>query len=763
MSRKTIKYAALCASLLIATVFAGCGTENKEGASLSTVAKVDEAACAQCHGSAREKLTGRVIYDDYALSVHALKAVGCQDCHGGGAQHNGVGPIPFPKPGHEQCKSCHDADQLVTNYASSQHFNAATEDGEELCNRCHTHQGAVLAAQFGYTGDKSVMDAKVNAPGAITGAESIKCNTCHLTHKPQELRVDAGWAPSTTVGAATNNGNAQYKLCTQCHTYINPAGQLVASGNNGTASFYHNTAWNRVIAATHYDNPATGVGLSSTKIEGYVMRTNMANPCFDCHGHESKTNTNILSRDANRNYVRITPEPTIYTDWAQSAHAGGLLAQKYAAVDAYPKKANGTYDRSAGMLDAVMAAGVDGNSGPAWEHYNWDASSRISCARCHTATGAATFLDSVAAYNKRPASDTSRFQGNTTWYNASNLTFNHLKDWTLATGSPQNEVLYCWGCHTNAGTGAIRNPGRMPAEYAFNNTSTAKSTFPNVSSSNLCLACHGGRAGGTDIMAVTDAAISAPKSFTNSHYLGAGASLFKAIGYEYTGREYANSSSFQHDKLGSAAVPNTGTSGPCVACHMGNGSKPANHKFKLAGFGGGTCGTAGACHTSLTQAELDEEKEHYETALFALSTLLKDKGFTWVPSSPYFAATNNYTVWTTGTVTAEQGRKTLGAAFNLNYLLHEPGGYAHNRYYIKRLLIDSIDFMNNGVLEPLTTVTYNNRTYYDGSDAAAAIQSAVGKTYADHDGVVQTFTQAQADIATAYLDGTTSLAGFQRR
>ncbi len=339
--------------------------------------------------------------------------------------------------------------------------------------------------------------------------------------------------------------------------------------------------------------------------------------------------------------------------------------------------------------------------------------------------------------------------------------FSHLSGWVPAspgkatTPSPQQEVLYCWGCHTNAGTGAVRNPvaagkvSGIPSEYKFEG-GAANGTFADVAASNVCIGCHAGRLGGMNVKARTDLVSGAKVGFTNSHYLPAAGVLFKAIGYEYagTGRSYANSSSFAHDTVGTAARANTGTSGPCVSCHMGP-IKPAEHKWGLAGFQGGTCGTsaggvAGACHASMTRTEIEEEKEAYETALFALSALLKDKGFTWTPSNPYFAAAD----WTRGGTV--DGKNMLGAGFNLNMLLHEPGGFTHNRYYVKRLIFDAIDFTYNGKLEALTLTA--DGTYYQGSDVEAAINAMIGKTYNDHEGVERTFTSVHATAAIAYLD-----------
>jgi hypothetical protein len=47
---------------------------------------------------------------------------------------------------------------------------------------------------------------------------------------------------------------------------------------------------------------------------------------------------------------------------------------------------------------------------------------------------------------------------------------------------------------------------------------------------------------------------------------------------------------------------------------------------------------------------------------------------------------------TDGTIT---GRLNMGAAFNLNLLEHDPGAYAHNRIYAKRLLYDAIDWADD--------------------------------------------------------------------
>lgn len=757
MSRKTLKLSALFASLTLAAAIAGCGTSNKEGnLSLDNVAKVDETLCAQCHGAAVEKLSGDSIYEKYTESVHALKSVGCQDCHGGGAQHNGIGPIPYPKPNDEQCKTCHDADGLVTNYQASSHKNAVTEDGEEKCNRCHTHQGAVLSAKFHFTGDKATMDAKVNAPGEVADAEPIKCNTCHETHKPQELRVDSNWQPSITVGAATvgsGDGYNQYRLCTQCHSYTDANGKLLANGKDvfGTGAlgqFYHDTTWNRTIASTHYDSPTTGYGLASTTVEGYVIRTNGETPCFDCHGHESKTNTNALTStvvNGTRTYSRIDPEETIQTQWAKSGHAGKLLVAKYQAMDDFPKKSDGSYNRNADMTTAIMKAGVTGTSGPAWEHYNWDASSRAACQKCHTATGAANYMTSPSTYN------------------ASNNTFTHLSGWTANAGSPQNELLYCWGCHKNAGTGELRTPGAITADYNFGGV---KATFPNVGASNTCLVCHSGRESGESVTAIADASFN-NVGFKNSHYMAAGGLMYVKAGFtafvdpatvigsstygkSLTSDADGGSLTSTHRKLGTSAIvgdhgitasqTNLTANGPCVTCHLNGGDHSlemnANAYNKVCVNCHTKEGTTALTADNFNAAFIEPQKEAFENALALAEKVLADNYNIKYDSSknPYFFendGTTAVTDWTrSGALSLADAKKLMGACFNINLLTRDPAAFAHARTYSRRLVYDTIDFLDNKVIDLSVGTTAVGSGLTDGSGNALFGKNATN-AYAD--------------------------------
>ncbi len=44
------------------------------------------------------------------------------------------------------------------------------------------------------------------------------------------------------------------------------------------------------------------------------------------------------------------------------------------------------------------------------------------------------------------------------------------------------------------------------------------------------------------------------------------------------------------------------------------------------------------------------------------------------------------------------GKNNMGAAFNFNLFEHDPGAYVHNRYYVKRLIYDSLDWLDDNLM-----------------------------------------------------------------
>jgi hypothetical protein len=781
---------------LLLLLISGCGSSaNREGD--NSASYVSNTACVTCHVATIEPLSGDSIVAKYTTSVHNLNSVGCQGCHGPGGSHNGVGPIPYPRPNYVQCADCHNNGvaisaagvtshiskvffatnyQLVTAYSNSKHLGVQLE-ADAPCNRCHTHQGAVLSTISHFTGDGTVMAAGVGAPGAIPGAEPIKCDTCHVTHDSKTLRVDTAWNPSTTVGSFTSSLasplNDQFRLCTQCHGFIdnNAAGsKLMGSGTmaSGTALVgHHETSWYRIIGTTHNQN---ATALAAGNITGYNIRLTLPdgsanpNPCFDCHGHEAMTNSNNNPYDPTKG--------TIYTDWAQSDHARGLLTAKYAAATAntvdtsLPRTDPVRIAQGLAQVDAVMAASVTGG---AFAGHNTGV-----CSRCHSTEGFSYYFENFA-----------------------------VNPGTMAAG-----VLKCYGCHTNPAIGSLRtmkgakattnyttDMGWNPsAQYTANGTAYTlnygKIAYPDVAASNICIACHDSRE--KDPGAIVDAST----NYQRTHYLQAAATMYVKMGFITFGAgalpggvtidtsllsdQDGGTITSTHRKLGTPAMHgdshnptffvagNLDSNGPCVTCHL-TGSHSLAIDQKAIDAVCSNCHTSEAGHSIATKADFDTyflepQSEAYQAALNLAITIFNNKatGITLLPENAgsefvrAFETASPTTEavaadWTAAMTVLGAGynkARVMGAVSNIVFLKREPGAYAHARTYSRRLLYDTIDYLDDGIINKSVSAT-----------AIATLPAVYGKgTSAYTDGTLTTLASGTTE-AMLYLIGWSRTTG----
>jgi hypothetical protein len=138
-----------------------------------------------------------------------------------------------------------------------------------------------------------------------------------------------------------------------------------------------------------------------------------------------------------------------------------------------------------------------------------------------------------------------------------------------------------------------------------------------------------------------------------------------------------------------------------------------------------TCNNA-LCHNgsfSYSGTEIQEQKELFHAALEALKAEIQDKLSAYFSTTnPYFFTSSSFTVpaknWITGGINST-GPNNMGAAFNYNLLHHDYGAFAHNRYYAKRLIYDSISWLYDN---DLRTTTSTPLGYF--SDVEAAIQNS---------------------------------------
>jgi hypothetical protein len=667
--------------------------EGKHVIHSDNITAASGAECLACHDPIGDGPGVAAFIDPADVPAEGLAAVGCENCHGPGGQHFGVGPMPVPKPDYTVCGKCHaalptdhlrfhpEADNIVTDYEGSGH-RAGSLRNSNVCVKCHNDEGAKEYLNIDDTDRLFILAIPVAT------ASPIQCRTCHDPHNAGELLE----AAITSGGSAAS---AEYRTCSNCHqphnatvgtTLVKPPGSTSSDGGSADGQLiYHAARFERVITDTHYDDPTT-----IDKIEGYAMNRRNEHVCRDCHNVHSG-------------------ELAINRQWAGSAHGGEILEAKEAAAEL-------AAEDTIAQLAAVKAAGATDATAPGWVHYDWDASNRQDCQRCHTATGAMNFMKGPSTYN--PA----------------NNDFSHLVGWSknattgVITSSGQNEMLYCWACHAN-NSGALRTPGAITEIYEGTPANPlVKVEYPDVAGSNVCMSCHLGRETGAVVKTKTGFD---NLSFVNSHYLAAGGSVFGQTGYTYGDRNYAIPASDTHVMIGwgttgNAVVDANFNNGPCVSCHF-NSNDGSHTLSPLTEYAPGDVSLNPVCvnchptrgagsnaettwlGTDAIAATLQgtTHKARYQAALEALKVQLAADGFVFTPNHPYFANKNWLSpgdIDTTGNVT---GKNNMGAAFNYNLLIHEPGGVAHNRRYTRRLIYDSIDWLDDGNLNYSVSATLN--------------------------------------------------------
>ncbi len=181
--------------------------------------------------------------------------------------------------------------------------------------------------------------------------------------------------------------------------------------------------------------------------------------------------------------------------------------------------------------------------------------------------------------------------------------------------------------------------------------------------------------------------------------------MFKGTPYEYAGRSYANPGSFKHYQIGTASAPNTGSGGPCIGCHMERPGLPGNHLFEPINSSVPVIVSSEICFnchagsgTSLGTV-VQDERDNFNFALAALNAQLIAKGYTFNGSGyPYYSNTDWRSAGDTDTTGNTSGKNNMGAAFNYSILLHEPGAYVHNSRYVKRVIYDTLDWLDDGLM-----------------------------------------------------------------
>jgi hypothetical protein len=418
--------------------------------------------------------------------------------------------------------------------------------------------------------------------------------------------------------------------------------------------------------------------------------------------------------------------------------------------------------------------------GAAWNHYEFKGADRVACQRCHTSTGYISYV-------------TSGFTVPTKGFGA---------------GDPSRELLACDACHASYDfKNSIRKVPAFTAPYK--NFAGAAAAFPDTGETSICIPCHSGLDSGPTIAALPDASFS-NVGFVNPHYMAAAGLMYMQNGFTnftsaaaaYGTSTYGKSLSpdsastpggitggttSTHRKLGTAAINNDShkpaffkpgvldQNGPCVTCHL-NASGVAQrsgsgHSLKIDG--NAFTQVCSNCHPSENTVPLTADNfrenfvlpqaEAFESSLKLMETILRQKyliSFD-VTTYPYFYDENLPLVsgkkqavkdWTRSAVlgTPANGRKLMGACFNFNLLTRDPAAYAHARSYSRRLVYDSLDFLDNGVMDLSVGSTAKAQSLLGTSATNAVFGLFTQGAKAYNDNGVTTGTPAKYGISTPY-------------
>lgn len=686
---------ALIAALLLATAMLwGCGSNGSGGSDVvvpspENVQTLGITNCFTCHdtGVGAVWLGGVHANPDFQPNA-ALAGAFCLSCHDQLGDGSLMAAATFgaePNRPVTSCESCHGGGSAHRGlgplpYNSPDHTR---------CGQCHNAQFPHTFAPEGvnivedYVSSphfQNSINSAVIVPGTVSDVRA-PCSRCHSDEGARLFGAETSFANVTTI---ENASPVQCRTCHQPHQENLLIGAAIpGSGSDEfkTCNICHQPEAPLFHATTasriisDTHNAAPGNWLGSA---GGANQNDIA-------GYAMNFGNERVCRDCHNPHKA---DNTINRQWAESKHA-------------------------------------DKTAAGAWAHYNWTetagqiradgsaTSDRTSCQRCHTTTAA------IAYFAANADGDPSDY--------VPPMAYNPFYE---------PEMLHCNGCHTDS-LGALRATGRITADYT-----NAPYQYPDALGSNICLACHTGRESGESIKN-SPADFTGPVAFINSHYLTAGGTVYAASGYEYDGQNYANVPFYQHDQIGTPVRPGTGDKGSCIGCHL---SAPESHSFQAIARDATsgliteiTSPVCAVCHTgnfALTPADLNAEEEDFHAALTALQMALQDQGIFYANTFPYFfnagptTFANRFLNW--------GDRETMGAAFNFNMVKHDPGAYVHNRFYTKRLIYDSIDFLDNGLL--------------DGS-VGDAIDALVV------DGLLDAAT---AQLARIYLDGNAADPGVQR-
>ncbi|KAA0891326.1 PKD domain-containing protein [Oryzomonas rubra] len=570
-----------------------------------------------------------------------------------------------------QCVNCHNAlfpaqsQAIYTSWSASKHATNPFNDFKTgLCATCHkgadtgSHPGAAISATFDQTINgvvTNLCDSCHNPAGSpyAQGDHSgnYKASNHFALGKTEFLNGCATCHKDHAFVATETDGKSD--TCFNCHKDLR-----AVLGSWANFSIYTSTSYT-VLSAPHGGGVATPTAGGAPGKTQYITQGLI---CSDCHGHNNAINA----------------------DYAASGHGKNT-------------------DEADGSQHA-------------WSHYVWSGKTATppqngaNCQRCHSTYGFLKFANATTGLTR--------------------LAFND------GPGKQPNGVLACIACHKNT-EGALRSDsatyatgyvaqyvprpvtsGTSKGQGYNQDMATAVATtyenFGDKQNSNLCITCHSGRANAA-LIANVFAGVGGTNAWngystvqTNLYQHAANpAQTVKGRGaYEFSNYSALGLTRSHWNIVGD------GTQGPCVGCHY---TSPNSHTLEAVDFTNGkivstVCVT---CHTNTSFGDVKAAKDDYAALVQTLTNLITINNMAWgeradvnmgfIPSKLGRTAIDS---------TVARAQKNYGAWYNWQLAtVYDQAAYVHNPAYIRKVIIDTIDYLDDGTVNgSATNALFNNMT-----------------------------------------------------
>jgi hypothetical protein len=703
--------------LLSAAALSACGekTVAVPGGSKLDVSQ----SCIDCHQGAVSPGSGANIVEEWKLSHHSnMNGAGCNDCH-------------EPEAGHPtSCNRCHAGTPTGTPTAASHVSNNPDRDGK--CDKCHARANGLFptpgarAAHFNN-------NTSLFYPGSYVSSQYERnCRKCHNPHDTTLARNHLkDWATSghgtvsgfndfrtktrdeydfkttgsftlTASQALSDNTNGQYQVCLRCHTttgYI----KYVSSGFSELTPFGANDP--KTGKPYRMDDYPSGPNGFRSKISSDTSKE-LTN-CNACHDNGSGS--------AYGYKLRSVPRVTAFYNFSSRsgvAMKGGPLPLTVGNPVGGAIRGFGLTFPDVGVSNICVACHSGRMTGLDIKMADIRGLELEKAGRIvNHFRGAAELIFRPTDKNGTVVGTGFEFYSSASanLQNYTNVNFTHNIIGTNSTNplrSPEGTQGMaadsrgygpCIGCHMNAkgndGTSHTFLPVNRSSSSTYRNGVNPSDPINGVTS-KACAACHTDAAGEME----WDISGTDPASGVSYNLLE-----LQKVQYKAAVKAFARLLAFAVD----VRIP--------TAADRATPLNPANTDTTINRVwvdGEGRPGTPSNWYGSNTDGKTALQR-WLKTETSATSTL--------GAALPYYLLGAQFSDPLTGaTYPLRSAAYTMGSVYNFYMLYYDPGAFAHNRRYVKRLVFDSMDWLDDGILnksvcDPTETFTRsgdsNNRQY----------------------------------------------------